>query len=149
MERTATSHFSPSGGTSARRLRRVLLVEDERDIQIVARLALADIGHLEVEVCSSGNEALEIAPRFRPELILLDVMMPEPDGLATLKALALKPETASMPVVFVTAKAQNHEIEKYLELGALDVIVKPFDPMTLADRVIEIWHRHCSEAEGR
>ncbi len=140
MERTATP---------ARRLRRVLLVEDELDIQIVARLALKDIGSLEVEVCGSGIEALEIAPRFRPELILLDVMMPEPDGLATLKALARKPETASIPVVFVTAKAQSHEIEEYLRLGALDVIVKPFDPMTLADRVHEIWRRHQREAKGR
>ncbi len=137
MERTATP---------AHRLRRVLLVEDELDIQIVARLALKDIGRLEVEVCGSGSEALEVAPRFRPELILLDVMMPEPDGLTTLKALASQPETASIPVVFVTAKAQNHEIEEYLRLGAVDVIVKPFDPMTLADQVNEIWRRHQAES---
>lgn len=130
MERTATP---------PRRLRRVLLVEDELDIQIVARLALQDIGRLEVEVCGSGIEALEIAPRFLPELILLDVMMPEPDGPKTLKALAKKPETASTPVVFVTAKAQNHEIDEYLALGAVDVIVKPFDPMTLAERLQKIW----------
>ncbi len=166
MERTSTTHFfpsgggsrsSPSGGTSrsspsggtSRRLKRVLFVEDELDIQIVARLALEDIGQLEVAVCGSGSEALEIAPLFRPELILLDVMMPEPDGPTTLKALAHKPETASMPVVFVTAKAQHHEIEEYLDLGAIDVIVKPFDPMTLADRVQEIWRRHRGEVEGR
>jgi len=139
MERTATP---------ARRLRRVLLVEDELDIQIVARLALQDIGRLEVEVCGSGREALEVAPRFQPELILLDVMMPEPDGLETLRALAHRPETASIPVVFVTAKAQNHEIEEYLRLGAVDVIVKPFDPMTLADRVHEIWRRHRHQTQG-
>ncbi len=140
MERTATP---------AHRLRRVLLVEDELDIQIVARLALKDIGRLEVEVCGSGSEALEVAPRFRPELILLDVMMPEPDGLTTLKALASQPETASIPVVFVTAKAQSHEIEEYLQLGAVDVIVKPFDPMTLADQVNEIWRRHQAESGRR
>ena len=140
MERTAPP---------TRRLRRVLLVEDELDIQIVARLALKDIGQLEVEVCGSGIEALEVAPRFRPELILLDVMMPEPDGLATLKALARKPETAAIPVVFVTAKAQSHEIKEYLERGAVDVIVKPFDPMTLADQVHEIWRRHQAGTEGR
>ena len=128
------------------RLRRILLVEDELDIQTVARLALEDIGSFEVEVCGSGTEALEIVPRFQPELILLDVMMPEPDGPATLKALARNPETASMPVVFVTAKAQSHEVEEYLQLGAVDVIVKPFDPMTLADRIHEIWRRH---QEGR
>ncbi len=128
--------------SSGRTLRRILLVEDELDIQMVARLALEDIGGFEVETCGSGFEALEIAPRFRPELILLDVMMPAPDGPATLKALERNPETASIPVVFVTAKAQSHEVEEYLQLGAVDVIVKPFDPMTLADRIREIWRRH-------
>lgn len=123
-------------------LSRILSVEDELDIQMVARLALKDIGGFEVEVCSSGIEALEKAKEFRPELILLDVMMPAPDGLTTLKALARQPETAATPVVFLTAKAQNHEVEEYLSLGAIDVIVKPFDPMTLSDRVLEIWRRH-------
>ncbi len=123
-------------------LNRILFVEDERDIQIVARLALEDIGGFTVEVCSSGREALERAPIFRPEIILLDVMMPTPDGPQTLQALASRPESASTPVVFVTAKVQKHEVAQYLELGAIDVIVKPFDPMTLADRVLEIWHRH-------
>ena len=125
-------------------LSRILFVEDEIDIQIVARLALEDVGGFTVEVCSSGREALERAPLFRPELILLDVMMPTPDGPETLQALALQPESAATPVVFVTAKVQNHEVAQYLELGAVDVIVKPFDPMTLADRILEIWRRHHS-----
>ncbi len=123
-------------------LSRILLVEDEIDIRMVARLALQDVGGFQVEVCGSGDEALEKAPQFRPELILLDVMMPEPDGPATLKALAGQPESATTPVVFVTAKVQSHEIEEYLRLGAVDVIVKPFDPMTLADQVQEIWRRY-------
>lgn len=108
---------------------------------MVARLALEDIGGFTVEVCGSGGEALEKAPRFRPELILLDVMMPDPDGPATLAALSRLPESASTPVVFVTAKVQNHEIAEYLKLGAIDVIVKPFDVMKLAARVLEIWRR--------
>ncbi len=87
-------------------LSRILFVEDELDIQMVARLALQDIGGFEVEVCSSGTEALERAVEFLPELILLDVMMPAPDGPATLRALARQPETAAMPVVFITAKVQ-------------------------------------------
>ncbi len=124
------------------KLTRILFVEDERDIQMVARLALEDIGGFTVEACSSGSEALERAPCFGPDLILLDVMMPAPDGPATLSALSEMPATAQTPVVFVTAKVQNHEVAHYLELGAIDVIVKPFDPMTLADRVLEIWHRH-------
>lgn len=123
-------------------LRRIMFVEDELDIQIVARLALEDIGGFTVEVCGSGTEALTRAPRFRPELILLDVMMPPPDGPATLQALSSRPDSASTPVVFVTAKVQHHEIARYRELGAIDVIVKPFDPMRLADQVLEIWRRH-------
>ena len=123
-------------------LSRILFVEDELDIQMVARLALEDIGGFTVEVCGSGGEALEQVPQFRPQLILLDVMMPDPDGPATLAALSLIPESAATPVVFVTAKVQNHEIREYLELGAIDVIVKPFDPMRLAARVLEIWHRY-------
>ena len=122
-------------------LSRILFVEDELDIQIVARLALQDIGGFDVEVCGSGSEALKVAPRFQPELILLDVMMPAPDGPATLKALSGIPESAATPVVFVTAKVQKHEIAHYLDLGAVDVIVKPFDPMKLADQVLAIWHR--------
>ncbi|MEM7584487.1 MAG: response regulator [Acidobacteriota bacterium] len=123
-------------------LNRILFVEDERDIQMVARLALEDVGGFTVEVCSSGDEALEKAPQFRPDLILLDVMMPPPDGPATLSALARQPESAQIPVVFVTAKVQNHEVAQYLDLGAIDVIVKPFDPMTLADQVLAIWRKH-------
>ena len=123
-------------------LNRILFVEDELDIQMVARLALEVIGGFEIEMCSSGSDALERAPHFRPELILLDVMMPDPDGPATLRALARQPESAATPVVFITAKAQSHEVAEYLDLGAIDVIVKPFDAMTLADRVREIWRRH-------
>lgn len=108
---------------------------------MVARLALEDIGGFTVEACSSGSEALERAPSFRPDLILLDVMMPHPDGPTTLSALAQQPESAQVPVIFVTAKVQNHEVAHYLELGAVDVIVKPFDPMTLADQVLKIWCR--------
>lgn len=125
-------------------LKRILFVEDELDIQIVARLALEDIGGFTVEVCGSGDEALAKVPVFRPELILMDVMMPAPDGPQTLRALASRPESASTPVVFVTAKVQKHEVAEYLELGAIDVIVKPFDPMTLADRIQKIWQRHHS-----
>jgi len=123
-------------------LSRILFVEDELDIQMVARLALEDVGGFTVKVCGSGSEALETVSEFLPQLILLDVMMPDPDGPTTLAALAEIPESATTPVVFVTAKVQNHEVTEYLELGAIDVIVKPFDPMKLASRVLEIWHRH-------
>ncbi len=124
------------------RLKRILYVEDEPDIQAVAKLALENIGGFTVEICSSGSAAIEAAPRFAPDLILLDVMMPEMDGISTYKALREIAETATTPVVFMTAKVQKQEVEGYEELGAIDVIRKPFDPMTLAATIREIWQKH-------
>ena len=126
-----------------RGLTRILHVDDETGIREVAKLALESVGGFTVQVCGSGSEALEIAPRFKPDLILLDVMMPEMDGPSTLKALLARGDTAEIPVIFMTAKTQAHEIAKFKDLGAADVIVKPFDPMTLSDQVREIWEdRH-------
>ncbi|TCV84163.1 response regulator [Sulfurirhabdus autotrophica] len=120
-------------------LRRILYVEDEPDIQAVAKLALEALGGFEVQVCSSGKEALESVLAFSPDLILLDVMMPGMDGPTTLKAMRELPELRQTPVVFMTAKVQPQEIQEYTRLGAIDVIPKPFDPMTLADVVKKIW----------
>ena len=120
-------------------LNRILFVEDDLDIQSVARLALVAVGKFTVKICSSGTAALETAPAFAPDLILLDVMMPGMDGPSTLKALRQLPETANIPVVFMTAKVQTHEVARYQELGAVDVIAKPFEPMTLSTTVRSIW----------
>lgn len=120
-------------------LQRILLVEDEIDIQIVARLALTDLAGFDLEVCSSGKEALEKADEFAPDLILLDVMMPELDGPSTLRELRNRSSLAATPVIFMTAKAQPEEVAEYRRLGALDVIIKPFDPMSLGDEVRRIW----------
>lgn len=120
-------------------LERILLVEDEVDIQMVARLALEDIGGFEVEVCESGPVALDSGPEFEPQLILLDFMMPGMDGRKTMEAFREVPGLAGVPVVFLTARAQLNEVQEYRRLGAAEVIVKPFDPMKLADRVQEIW----------
>ena len=120
-------------------LQRILLVEDDPDIQIVARLALADLAGFDLEVCSSGREALERAPDFSPDLILLDVMMPELDGPSTLRELRRRDPLGATPVIFMTAKAQPEEVAEYRRLGALDVIIKPFDPMELGDVVRRIW----------
>lgn len=123
-------------------LTRILYVEDEPDIQTVGRLALETVGGYTVEVCSSGKEALARAPAFRPDLILLDVMMPEMDGPTTLRALRDLPQTADTPVIFITAKVQAQEVAQYKALGALEVIAKPFDPMTLSSSIREIWEGH-------
>ncbi len=122
-------------------LERILFVEDEPDIQQVARMALELAGGFTVEVCSSGPEALERAPGFAPQLFLLDVMMPGMDGPTTLAELRQLPQLAATPVIFMTAKVQPAKVAQYRELGAIDVIAKPFDPMKLADTIREMWAR--------
>ncbi|HSF15238.1 MAG TPA: response regulator [Vicinamibacteria bacterium] len=128
-------------------LKRILLVEDDPDIQEVAALALTSLGRFVVETCSSGPEAIAAVPNFRPQLILLDVMMPGMDGLRTLEALRALPETADAPVVFLTAKAQREEIEKYKRAGAADVLVKPFEPARLPERLEHIWRCFHDQSE--
>ena len=120
-------------------LQRILYVEDEPDIQAIARIALEAVGGFVVKTCSSGAQALAEAEDFKPDLILLDVMMPGMDGPATLKALRQQAALAGVPVVFITAKVQSSEVEGYKALGAVDVIAKPFDPMRLASQVSTIW----------
>lgn len=122
-------------------LKRVLFVEDDPDVQMVARLALESVGGFTVLGCSSGAEALERVEAFAPDLILLDVLMPGMDGLETLRSLRLLPGAAAVPVVFMTAKVQAQEVSGYREAGAVDVIAKPFDPMTLPATVRSIWRR--------
>jgi CheY-like chemotaxis protein len=120
-------------------LQRILCVEDEPDIQAVARMALELVGGFQVHVCSSGEQALREVQAFAPDMILLDVMMPGMDGPGTLAVLRALPGLATVPVAFMTAKVQPHEVAHYRSLGALDVIAKPFDPMALAGQVRQIW----------
>lgn len=120
-------------------LERILYVEDEPDIQAVAKLALEMVGGYKVLICSGGQEALDKVGDYAPDLILLDVMMPGMDGPTTLKNLLANPATAMIPVIFLTAKVQPTEVAQYQALGALNVIAKPFDPMTLAAQVRQIW----------
>jgi two-component system OmpR family response regulator len=122
-------------------LARIMMVEDEPDIQAIAKIALETVGGLAVEICSSGREALEKAPLYKPELILMDVMMPGMDGPSTLKELRARPDTKSIPVIFMTAKVQPQEVANFKMIGALGVIAKPFDPMTLASTVRSIWEK--------
>jgi two-component system OmpR family response regulator len=126
----------------ARELKHILYVEDEPDIRTIAELALATLGGYRLEVCDSGLAALARLEHARPDLVLLDVMMPGIDGVQTLERLRALPHGRELPVVFMTAKAQPPELAQYRALGALDVITKPFDPLTLAAQVQAIWDRH-------
>lgn len=117
---------------------RVLLVEDEPDIRTIAELALGQVGGFEVSAVSSGASALEFLNGTRPDVILLDVMMPTMDGIETYRRIRLIAGMAEVPVIFITARVQSSERAEYRQMGAVGVISKPFDPMTLASEVRRI-----------
>jgi CheY-like chemotaxis protein len=117
---------------------KVLIVDDDEDIRLVSELAIRRIGKWEAVVAATGEEALDRARAEQPDVILLDVMMPSLNGPATLALLREEPATSSIPVIFLTAKVQKHEVERYMALGATGVIRKPFDVMTLADEIRRI-----------
>ncbi|MGR8981541.1 MAG: response regulator [Gammaproteobacteria bacterium] len=124
---------------AANDLTKILYVEDDVFIQRIAQIALQKVGGFEVKICNAGQQALAEAPIFKPDLILLDIMLPEMDGLMIQSALKQNPATAEIPVVFMTARVQAEEVEEYCRRGALGVIFKPFDPMTLASKLRELW----------
>jgi len=115
----------------------IVLAEDEPDIQLVARLALKRAGFT-VRVVNNGIEAIAAAKADRPDVILLDWMMPELDGPATCRRLKADPATAAIPVIFLTARSQEVEIQRGLALGAAGYITKPFNALTLGDEVHQV-----------
>lgn len=123
-------------------LQKILYAEDEPDIQQVAEIALEMVGGFTLKTCSDGNEALNEAVGFAPDLFLFDVMMPGMDGPTTLKKLRQEPSLADTPVIFMTAKVQPDEVAELKALGAIEVIAKPFDPMELANQIKAIWQQY-------
>ncbi|WP_417480906.1 response regulator [Maricaulis sp.] len=121
-------------------LKRILYVEDVASIATVAVMVLEDLGGFEVRHFLSGQAALEALPDFAPQLLLLDVMMPGMDGPETLRRIRELPEGRDLPAIFMTAKAQVHEQDEYIAMGALGVIVKPFEPISLSDTIREMWN---------
>jgi CheY-like chemotaxis protein len=125
-------------------LSKVLLVEDDPDIQVVARMSLKVSGVPEVVIASNGEECLAMVRQVKPDLILLDVMMPKLDGYETCRRLKADPETQLIPVIFLTAKAQHYEVKQGMELGALGYLTKPFDPTTLHSQLLELLQQNGS-----
>ena len=123
-----------------RELKKIMYVEDDVDIQVIGKLALEEVGGYEIIICNNGVEAIRDVEDFNPDMILLDVMMPEMDGMTTIKNLKENDGVKDIPVVFMTAKSQSHELSTYMELGAVDVIKKPFDPMALPGILNSIWN---------
>jgi CheY-like chemotaxis protein len=118
--------------------RNILFVEDNDDIRTITTFALEHDGRFRVLAAESGERALQLADSTPIDVVLLDVMMPGMDGTETLAALREMEATRSTPVVFLTAKAQPTEVQRLLELGARDVLTKPFDTLTIADRLAGI-----------
>ena len=127
------------------KLNHIACVEDDPDIRMILEMSLSDLGGFTVELFEDGPTALEGFRSSSPQMIMLDMMMPGMNGLEVLGALRKQTKFAHTPVVFMTAKAQAHELSAYIEAGAQSVIVKPFDPMTLPEQVIKIWEAAASQ----
>ena len=119
----------------------VLLVDDENDIREVAALSLRAIGGCRVSSASNGPDGIAIARAEHPDAILLDVMMPDLDGPATLQRLQADPQTQAIPVIFLTAKAQSADHRGFSRLGVAGTLIKPFDPMALTEQIQAILTR--------
>ena len=120
-------------------LKKILYIEDEPDIRDIAKLVLENVGGFEVAVAEGGQEALDMVEGFSPDMILLDAMMPGMDGPTTFQELRKLDTTRETPIAFLTAKLMEGDVAGFLEMGAVGVIAKPFDPMSLSDQVKELW----------
>ena len=125
-------------------LKRLAYVEDDPDIRAIAELALVDVGGFDLTMFASGQEAVAGMSAARPELILMDVMMPGMDGFEAVRRLRDMEEFNNVPIFFMTAKAQVQDIDRYKDLVS-GVITKPFDPMSLGDDVRKLW----TELQGK
>ena len=124
-----------------RPLNRVCYVEDDEDIRRIVRLSLEKMGKMTVEVVGDPTMAIEAMTVFKPDLVMLDWMMPKMDGPAVFRQMKLRPETSGLPVVFITAKAAQRDLDELSKMGAAGTISKPFSPKDLPDQLREIWKK--------
>jgi CheY-like chemotaxis protein len=117
---------------------RILIIDDEDDIREVAAMSLETVAGWEVMVANSGAQGLTRAATYKPDAILLDVMMPGMDGPTTFRELQKNPVTATIPVLFLTAKVQATDRRRFADLGIHAVLVKPFDPLTLSTQIANV-----------
>ncbi len=120
-------------------LQRVLYADDEPDIRQIVQLALGLLPSVTAYTADGGQQAIEMASELRPDLVVLDVMMPDLDGPGTLQRLREDPLLKGIPVIFMTAKAMPQEVARFRAMGAAGVIAKPFDPMQLGKQVMALW----------
>jgi CheY-like chemotaxis protein len=122
-----------------RPLNRICYVEDDEDIQRIVRMSLERVGKMTVAVVGDPTRAIETMAEFRPDLVMLDWMMPVMDGPTLFQQMKLRPETSSLPVVFITARASQRDLDDLKTLGAAGTISKPFSPKELPDQLRAIW----------
>lgn len=123
-------------------LNKIAYVEDELDVQKIVKLSLEKVGKFNTRIYSNGPEALEDLPIYMPDLILLDVLLPEMDGIEIFSKIREMQEMKSIPIVFMTAKSKESEQKQLLSLGALDVVMKPINPMELPNQLRSIWGKY-------
>lgn len=126
----------------SRALKTILFVEDDLHLRTTAKLVMEVLGKFDVRECSSGREALVAALDFKPDLILLDVHMPELDGVNTLAMLRRLPHLADTPALFVTGLTSEADMARYMEAGAIGVIAKPVLPMRLTGQLNSLWVKY-------
>jgi two-component system OmpR family response regulator len=131
-----------------RPLKRILIVDDDPDIRALVCAALGGMAGYAVQSCASARDALAVACDFAPDLILLDFMMPDADGIAALEALRCLEGTEATPVVFMTASAQPHDLARYDGHGCLGVIRKPFNPVSLPQTLEALWRPEAPPARA-
>ena len=124
-----------------RPLNRICYVEDDEDIQRIVRVSLERVGKMTVEIVTDPLRAIDAITAFRPDLVMLDWMMPGMDGPTLFRKMKQLPETASLPVVFITAKATQRDMDELVALGAAATISKPFSPKDLPDQLRSIWSK--------
>ena len=122
-----------------RPLHRICYVEDDEDIQRIVRVTLERVGKMTVAIVGDPTQAIAAMTEFRPDLVMLDWMMPVMDGPTLFRQMKLRPETSALPVVFITAKASQRDLDELKALGAVGTISKPFSPKDLPDQLRAIW----------
>jgi len=126
-------------------LRKILFIDDDNDILSIIKYAVSSLEGVTVYTADEGQKGVDTALKENPDLIVLDVMMPGMDGLSVYKALRLLPSFRAVPIVFLTAKVQEKEIEEYISLGAVGVLTKPFDPISFPEDLLKLW----AKAQGK
>jgi CheY-like chemotaxis protein len=122
-----------------RALNRICYVEDDEDIQRIVRMSLERIGKMTVEVVGDPTKAIDAIKAFKPDMVMLDWMMPVMDGPTLLRQMKARPDVSDLPVVFITAKAAQRDLDELIALGAVGAISKPFSPKDLPDQLRAIW----------